>query len=106
MEQQEGRISGPNILFVQETMLLELSNFNLKIYNGLFKRCHTNYRAHGGVAIFIHETDPYQKLILDTVLQAIPARINIGRDVIIVSIYISRSQAISENQLSTFFQQL
>ena len=87
-------------------MLSKQTNFNLKNHTGLFKEWHTNIRAHGGVAIFIHETIPYQKVTLNTPLQAIAARINIGRDVTIVSIYNSRSHDINENLLSTLFQQL
>ena len=78
----------------------------LWLYNGLFEEVHTNHRAHGRVAIFIHYTIPHQKVILKSPLQAIAARINIGRDVTIVSIYNSRSHDISENLLSTLFQQL
>ena len=78
----------------------------LKNYSGLFKEGHTNYRVYGGVAIFIHETIPYQKLTLNTSLQAIAARIKTGRDVTIVSICNSRSHAMNENLLSTLFQQL
>ena len=87
-------------------MLSKLTNFTLKKFNTLFNEGHTNYRAHGGVAFFIHETIPNQKLILSIRLQAIAARINIGRDVNIVSIYNSQSHAISENFLSTLFQQI
>ena len=87
-------------------MLSKQTNFYLKYCNGFFKEGHTNYRAHEGVANFIHETIPHQKSILNTPLQAIAARINIGRDVTIVSIYNLRSHNISENLLSTLFQQL
>ena len=87
-------------------MLSKQIKFNLKNCNGLFKAGHTNIRVHGGVVIFIHETIPYQKVTLNTPLQAIAARITIGRDMTIVSIYNSRSQDISENLLSTLFQQL
>ena len=82
----------PDVLCIQETMLSKQKNFNLKNYNGLFKEAHTNHRAYGGVAIFIHSTIPYQKLILNTPLQAIAARINMGRDV-----------TINENLLTTLF---
>ena len=87
-------------------MLSKQTIFNSKNYNESFKEGYINYRAHGGVEIFIDETIPYQKLKLNTPLQAITARINIGRDVTIVSIYNSRSHAISENLLSTLFQQI
>ena len=87
-------------------MLSKQAIFNLNNNNGLFKEGHTNYRAHGGVAIFIHETISYQKSIINTPLQAIAARINIGRDLTIVSIYNSRIHDISENISSMFFQKL
>ena len=87
-------------------MLSKQTNFNLKNYNGLFKEGRTNYRAHGGAPIFIHETIPYQKSILSNFLQATSARINIGRDVTRVSISNLRSHNTSENLLSIIFQQL
>ena len=68
-------------------MLSEQTNVNLKNYNGSFKEGHTSIRALGGVEIFIRETIPYQIVTLNTQLQAIAARINIGKDVTIVSIY-------------------
>ena len=96
----------PDDVCFQETMLSKQTKFNLNNYNGLFKEGHTNHRAHGGIAIFIHYTIPYQKLILNTPLQAIAARIDIRRVVTIVSIYNTRNYDISENLLSTLFQQL
>ena len=96
----------PDVICIEETMLSKQTNFNLKNYNELFKEGNANHQAHGGVAIFIHYTIPYQKLILNTPLQAIAARINIGRDMTIVSIYNSQSHDTSENLLSTLFQQL
>ena len=76
----------PDVLCIQEFMLPKQTKFNLKNYNALFKEGHTNYRMYGKVAIIIHKTILYQKLILNTPLQAISARINIGRDVTMVSI--------------------
>ena len=60
-------------------------------YNGLFEEGDTNYRAHGGKSIINPETIPQQKLLLSTHLQAIAARINIGRDLTKISVYNSRS---------------
>ena len=56
----------PDVFCIQETMLSKQTNFNLKNYNGLLKEGHTKYRAHGEVAIFIHETIPDQKFIVNT----------------------------------------
>ena len=77
----------PGVLCTQETIISKQTNFNLMNYNGLLKEGHTNIRAHGEVTIFSHNTIPYQKITLNTPLQALAARINIGRDVTIVSIY-------------------
>ena len=96
----------PDVLSIHETMLSKQTNSNLKNYNEFFQEGHTNIRAHEGVATFIHETSPYQKVILNTPLQAMAARINIARDVTIASIYNARSHDISENLLSILFQQL
>ena len=67
-----------NVICIQETMLLKQTNFNLKNFNELPKERHTNYRTHGGVAIIINENIPHQKLILNTPLQAIAAKIIVG----------------------------
>ena len=93
------------VLCIQEIMLSKQTNFNLKNFNGLYKEGQTHYRAYGGVAIFIYEAIPYQKLILNSHLQAIAARINIGRHLTIVAIYNSRTNDVSENLLSALHQQ-
>ena len=54
----------PDVLCIQENMLSKHTNLNLKKYNGLFKEGHTNYRAYGVVAIFIHENIPYQNSVV------------------------------------------
>ena len=96
----------PDNLYIQETVLSKQTNFNLKKYNGLLKEGQTNYRAHGGAANFIHETITYQNVIFNTPLQALAARINIGRDMTIVSIHKSRNHAKSKNLSSTLSQKM
>ena len=95
-----------DVLCIHEAMLSSQPNFNLRYSNGLFKGGHKNQRTHGRVANFIHENVPYWNLTLNISLQSIAARINIGSDVIEVSIYNSRSHDISEKLLSNLFQQL
>ena len=93
-------------LCFQEVMVSIQTNLNLKYCNGVFKEGNTNYRAHGGVVIFFHETISYQKLTLYTPLQVKEAKITIGRDVTIVSFYCNLlSNDISEKLLSPLFQQ-
>ena len=94
------------VFFIQETILPTQKNFITKYFKLLYKARHTNYGTHGRAEIFIHGTIPHQKLTHKTPLTAIAARIDIGRDVTIVSFYNSRSHVISEKLLPTFFQQL
>ena len=56
----------PGVLCIQGKMLSDQTNFDLKYYKVFFKEGHTNYRAHEGKSIFIHEIIPYQKLTLIT----------------------------------------
>ena len=95
----------PDVFCIQENVLSKQTKFNLMNYNGLFKEGHTKYRAHEGVTIFIHETILNQKLILSIPLQAMAAKINIEKDVTIVSMHKSRSHAINENLLKTLDKQ-
>ena len=97
---QEGRISGPNnyrntrFLLSSWNYAIKTINFQFKELQRTLKEGHRNNRAHWGVAI------------LNTPLHAIAARVSIGRDVALVSIYNSRSHTINENLFSTLFQQL
>ena len=95
-----------DVLCIEETMLPNQTIFKLKDHNGSFKEGHTNYRAHGEVAIFNHKTIPNNNITLSTPLQSITTIINIGGDVTIVSFHNSRSNDMSEKLLSTLFQQL
>lgn len=96
----------PEILSIQETMLRKDTNFSLKHYNGIFKEGHTNRRAHGGVALFIHESIPYQDIKLNTPLQAVAVRANLGREITVVSVYNSRSHELSEELMTNLYRQL
>ena len=87
-------------------MLSKQTNLNIKNYDGLFKEGHINRRAHGGIPILIHDNILLNEITINTPLQTVAARINIRIDVTIVSIYISRSDDISENLLTTLFHQL
>ena len=87
-------------------MLSKQTNFKIKNYSGLLEEGYINRRSHGGVAIFTHDNILFKETTINTPVQAIAARINIGIDVTIVSIYNSRSHEISENLSSILFHQL
>ena len=82
------------------------SNFKLRHFIGIHKEGHLNHRAHGGVAIFIHETLPYKEIELNTPIQAVAAQISIGKPVTVASIYNSRSHQINESLLTDILKQL
>ena len=56
-------------------MLPVHSNFNINHSNGLFNERHVNYRAHEGVAMFIHEAIHPRKSPQHS-LKAFPAIVN------------------------------
>ena len=87
-------------------MLSKQTILKIKNYSGLFKEGHINRQSHGGIAIFIHDNIPFKEITVNTPLQALVDRTNIGIYVTIVSIYNSRNHEISENVLSTLVHQL
>ena len=80
----------PSILAFQETFYG--NNFMAKIpnFHGLCKQGHFNQRYHGGVALYIHSSCPYQAITIQSPLQVVAARVQLhGYPVItIASIYI------------------
>ena len=95
-----------DVLCIQETMLSNQTSFNLKFHKRLFKKVHTNYQAFLIVAKFIHETIIFQKLTLNPPMQAVSGRINIGRDVTIISKFNSQNLDLSDKLLPILSQQL
>ena len=74
------------ILCTKETMLPVHSNFNINHSNGLFNGRHVKYRAHRGVAMFIHKAIRHTKSSQHS-LQVIPATVNMVIEITAVSFY-------------------
>ena len=111
-KKQEGSISGPNSLR-KTSCPLHSRNYAIKTDKFQYKelQCIIQRRTYKPSTTWrssnLHPWQyTFQKITINTPLQATEARINIGIDVTIVSIYKSRSYHISENLLSTLFHQL
>ena len=80
----------PSIIAIQETFLG--NNFMIKIpgFNGLCKQGHFNLRFHGGVALYIHQSCPFEPIPVNSNLQVIAARIQLphSKFITVASIYI------------------
>ena len=76
-----------DVIALQETKLWRDCNFNLSNYNSERVDGHVKFTSHGGVAFFIHSSIPYTRLELNTSIQAVAIKANIGNLVTICNIY-------------------
>lgn len=96
----------PSVVTLQETMLSANNPFNVSNYNCVRADGHFNRRAHGGVAVFVHESLPYLPVQLNTELQAVAVTVQLSRKITICSIYNSRSHSLTEQLLNNLINQL
>ena len=96
----------PTVLALQETKLGKFTTFSLPHYSSIRREGHFNVTPHGGVALFIHESIPYQELNLNCELQAVAAIIHLGINITVCSIYTSRSHNLTINTLQEVINQL
>ena len=98
----------PCVIAVQETW--QSSNFVNKFggYCSLVKEGHFNRRYHGGVAMYIHGSLPYEELSINTPLQVVAARIQVGHRKLVTfaSIYIPGSYEVTKQQILAIINQL
>lgn len=96
----------PTIVALQETRLRTESSCNIPGYDVARREGHTNYNAHGGVAIFIHNQTPFRKIPLKTDIQAVAIQAHLHRLVTICNIYSSRSHVLTLKSLQELVKQL
>lgn len=96
----------PSAIALQETKLWNNIDFKIPNYTIHRKDGHFNVSPHGGVAILIHESVPFNNIPLNTEHQAIAIRVQLCQPLTICSIYLSRSHAISQNSITNIIQQL
>ena len=78
-----------NIIAIQETKFWNNSNFSLPQYNTVRKDGHYNKGAHGGVAVFIHNSIPFSEIGLNTHVQSVAVRVQLHREITICNLYYS-----------------
>jgi ribonuclease HI len=97
----------PYVLALQETKLWKSNNFTIPNYNCIRRDGHLNRTPHGGVALLIHDTIPYNEIQINSPIQAIACRTTFGTTTLtICSLYSSRNHHISVDTLNDLMQQL
>lgn len=98
----------PLALCLQETFLSDDCMIRLPGYSSLCKQGHFNRRFHGGVALFIHESCPFQRLTVVSDLQVVAARLQLGtlRCVTVASLYVPGRAQVSEHDFLEIVAQL
>lgn len=80
----------PSVIAIQETFYGNDFVSNIKGYNALCKQGHYNQRFHGGVALYIHNSVPFNKIDIQSETQIIAAQVSLSahKMVTIASVYI------------------
>jgi len=94
------------ILAVQETMLSDRHKFRLPNFQCIRRSGHYNRRAHGGVAVFYHDSVPAMEVSITSEIQAVAVRVQLHKLITICSVYSSRSHNISVRLLDDLYSQL
>ena len=95
-----------NIVAIQETRLWNNTKFSLPHFNEIRKDGHYNRSPHGGVALYIHSSIPFNKLDVNTPLQAVAAKVHLHTDITICSLYTSGSHVVNQQLLNDLYDQL
>ena len=67
---------------------------------------HFQRTPHGGVALLVHNSIPYQRINIDSPIQAVAVRFKLSSLITVCNIYNSRSHALNKDLLTNLFQQL
>ena len=96
------------IIAIQETFLGGDFKIKLPGFNGICQQGHYNHRFHGGVALYIHSSLPYEQLEIDSPHQVIAARIQLSHHspIAIASIYLPGREQVTNQSLIRIIQQL
>ena len=98
----------PSAIAIQETFLG--NDFIIKIpgYIGICKQGHYNQRFHGGVAIYIHASCPYETINIISDHQIIAAKITIRQNLTltIASVYLPSREKATVQSLNNIIDQI
>lgn len=93
----------PNILCFQEIRINPGSSLKLRGYSSVFK---ANSSRQGGVGILIKEGLIYEEILLDSELQAVAIKVEMGKTISIVNVYSSNSSELSLSDLEDLKSQI
>ena len=84
----------PGIISIQETFLADDFTVKIKGNNSYYKQGNFNRRYHGGVATYVHESIPTERLIIASQYQVVAMRGNIRKNltITIANIYLPGSE--------------
>lgn len=100
------QVHTPSIIAIQESKLWNNSEFRIPNYVLHRQDGHYNRTPHGGVALCIHHSFPYQVIPLQSNFQAVAIRIQLQTLITVCSIYVPRSTSIDEATLLQLIEQL
>ena len=100
------RLHNANISTIQETKLWNYSKFSFPHFTALRKDGNYNKGPHGGVALYINSSIPFQPIELNTPLQAVAASVQINVRVTLCHINHSRSHVLNQQLLNQLFSEL
>ena len=95
-----------SILALQETQLKTEFLPKIPDFNVINKEGPSGARQHGGVAMYIHRSVPFDPVDLDTPFQAVAATVHLKTRLTLCNIYCPPSQLLNPNELLQLFNQL
>ena len=101
------RLSRPMVVCLQETKLAPGANCSVAGFTVYRKDLVSDTVAHGGVLIAVHSSLPAKQLVLSTTLQAVAARVHLGRvPVTVCSVYLPPGVALPSAELRQLVSEL
>ena len=96
----------PCAVALQETKLWGDATVNIAGYRAYSRNGHFNVTAHGGTAIYVHQSVPVEPLRINTEYQAVAVRIHVPQSITLCSVYLSRSHDLRRQGLQGLYDQL
>ena len=97
-----------SVIAMQETFLGNDVMVKLPGYSGICRQGHYNHRFHGGVALYVHTSCPFQQISINSNHQVIAAKIQLTNNtpITIASIYLPGREQITMQSITSIVQQL
>ena len=95
----------PSVIALQETLLLPDKKYDLNNYTCISKPASAGLSKRG-VSLFIQNSVLYHEIPLQCDLEAVAARVSLGKAVTVCSLYLSPSSVVKKTQLVNLISQL